>query len=84
MKKGCSSSLEDEALDVTTKIVLKVEKGEDYFPGESPTTDQLIHCLTMSLGESLYLRGLDYVTMGEIKNTQQLKVGFMKGFCSGK
>jgi hypothetical protein len=39
MKKGCSSSLEDEALDVTTKIVLKVEKGEDDFPGESPTAD---------------------------------------------
>ena len=84
MKKGCSSSLEDEALDVTTKIVLKVEKGEDDFPGESPTADQSIHCLTMSLGESPYLRGLDYVTMGEIKNTQRLKVGFMKGVCSGK
>ena len=38
MKKVCSSSLEDEALDVTTKIVLKVGKGEDDFPGESPTT----------------------------------------------
>jgi hypothetical protein len=69
MKKVCSSSLEDEALDVTTKIVLKVEKGEDDFPGESPTTNYLIHCLTMSLGETLDLRGLDYVTMGEIKNT---------------
>jgi hypothetical protein len=39
MKKGCSSSLEDEVLDVTTKIVLKVEKGEDDFPIESPTID---------------------------------------------
>ena len=39
MKKGCSSSLEYEALDVTTKIILKVEKGEDGFPGESPTAD---------------------------------------------
>ena len=39
MKKGCSSLLEDEVLDATTKIVLEVEKGEDDFPGESPTTD---------------------------------------------
>jgi hypothetical protein len=39
MKKGCSSLLEDESLDVATKIVLKVEKGEDDFPGESPTVD---------------------------------------------
>ena len=84
MKKGCSSSLEDEALDVTTKIVLKVENGEDDFPDESPTIDQSTNCLTMSLGESPDLRGLDYVTMGEIKNTQRLKVGFMKGVCSGK
>jgi hypothetical protein len=39
MKNGCSSSLEDEGLDVITKIVLKVEKGEDDFLSESPTAN---------------------------------------------
>jgi len=39
MKKVCPSSLEEEVLDVTTKIILEVEEGEEDIPGESPTAD---------------------------------------------